>query len=68
VFKLSGYGVSVFQEISELYDEDLAGQIIFSADKRLANKLFVNLSYKLGNNNPNYKQVNVGEAGVKLKY
>jgi hypothetical protein len=68
VFKLSGDYFGIIAEMEEIYNKDFAGKLKCSIDKRLFEQLALNLSYKLGNDGPIYKDFHALEMGIKVKY
>ncbi|GAA5020312.1 hypothetical protein GCM10011506_05110 [Marivirga lumbricoides] len=68
VFKLSGDLFAILSENDSIYDNHLAGKLKCSTDKRISKKLFWNISYKIGNDGPIYKDFHALETGLKLKY
>lgn len=61
-------GFWVVSEMEEIYDDDIAGKIKASIDKRILDKLSVNISYKYGNDGPIYDDFHAIELGLKFKY
>ena len=68
VFKLSGDYFGVVSEISSIYNNDFAGKLKCSIDKIIFDKLYLNMSYKIGNDGPVYNDFHAIEMGIKVKY
>lgn len=66
-FKLSANYYYLISELEALTNDDFAGSLKASIDKKLYNTVFLELSYKYGNNNPTYSYVNVVELSAKLR-
>lgn len=67
-FKLSANYYYLISEIEALTTDDFASFLKASIDKKVFNKVFIELSYKYGNNNPTYSYVNVLELSTKIKF
>ncbi|MEJ2627270.1 MAG: hypothetical protein P8078_01745 [bacterium] len=68
VFKISALLYVILSDINAIYNENLAGKIVVSVDKRIYNKLAGNLSYKFGNNGPTYKKYHLADFGIKIYF
>lgn len=68
IFSLNFSFYRILSEVEKVKVEDNAGMIKASIDKKLIKNSYIGLGYKYGNDNPNYKYVNVLEFSVKMKY
>lgn len=66
--KLSANYYYLISEVEALTTDNFAGSLKASLDKKLYNMIFLELSYKYGNNNPTYSYVNVLELSTKVKF
>lgn len=66
--KLSGNYYRISSDIEQLTDDDYAGIIKASMSTRLYKNMYVGISYKYGNDNPNYNYVHVSGVSMKIKY
>jgi hypothetical protein len=68
VFKVSGNYYSIVSDVSQLTSDKFGGIIKSSIDRLVLKNTFFGLSYKYGNDNPNYKYVHTLELSAKIKY
>lgn len=68
VFKITGGYYYILSDAKILRDDDFAGLVKASLDKYLIENIYINTTYKYGNDNPNYSYVHTLEFGLKFKY
>lgn len=68
VFKLSGNYYYIASDVSQLTSDKFGGIIKSSIDRLILKNTFIGLSFKYGNDNPNYKYVHTLELSAKIKY
>ena len=68
VFKISGNYYYIISDVQQLTSDNFAGLIKSSVDKYAFKNTFFGLSYKYGNDNPNYNYLHTLELSAKIKY
>ncbi|WP_264523291.1 hypothetical protein [Flavobacterium sp. N502536] len=68
VFKVTGNYYYIVSDVQQLTTDNFAGLIKSSIDRQIFKNTFVGLSYKYGNDNPNYKYIHTLELSAKIKY
>lgn len=68
IFKLMGNYYYIISEVEQLTSDKYAGIIKCSVDMLVIKNTFFGVSYKYGNDNPNYKYVHTLEISAKIKY
>jgi hypothetical protein len=68
LFKISGDYYYIVSDVNELTSSKFGGIVKCSVDKLLFNSIYCGISYKYGNDNPNYKYVHTIDLSAKIKY
>ncbi|MGI4734232.1 MAG: hypothetical protein ACRYG7_03545 [Janthinobacterium lividum] len=68
VFKITGSYYYIVSDAKTLRDDDFAGLVKVSLDKHLFEAVYLNTTYKYGNDTPSYAYVHTLEFGLKIQY
>lgn len=68
VFKVIGNYYYIVSDVQQLKTDNCAGLIKSSIDRQILKNIYIGLSHKYGNDNPNYKYVHTLELSTKIKY
>lgn len=65
---LKGSIYSIVNELEQITTDKAAGIFKVSIDKRITSRIFLSLGYQVGNDQPEYEDINALELGLKLKF
>ena len=68
IFKITGNYYYIASDVKELTSSSFGGILKCSIDKLIVKNTFIGISYKYGNDDPNYTYVHTLELSAKIKY